>query len=556
MALGAAATGARAATGSTGQGIALMQETIAEAALNELPLVVFNMARGQQDYFQTTRGGGWGDYRTIALAPASVVEAAEHTRLAFELADRWLTPVVLYGDHMIGFTQTTVEAEPAHDDATVPDKPWALDGSSGGTGASKVVWTWRQGKHNTPGPGPNRHWQHVADKYDQIAATEARHAGRHVDDASTSSCRSAPPARSSTTSWTSSGVEGHRIGTFRPVTLWPFPSAALGDLARCGVVPPGAGPRAQRGADDRRRPPRGERRGAGARGRRREPGRVGHASGRAARRRHHPRAHPRRHRRSTTMTNTDPTMRKVADFAPDLFQSTEHHLCSGLRPPGRLAVAGRGARGAQLVDRSIGVVGSRLLHPDHHHRRRRVPAVPARPRPGGRHRHEAHAPGSRDLHPAGRRRHGLGRARRGPAHGRAWRVDHLPHARQRRVRRHRRADDRGDDRRATHQDEPRRSLRAGARLPDPGRRHRGHVPRRRRTSRAARSTSPTPSRGPGATSARRSRSQLAGEGFSLVEILTMCPTGWAVPTDQGAQYQRDQVESTFGLGELRPRSTT
>ena len=52
MALGAAATGARAATGSTGQGIALMQETIAEAALNELPLVVFNMARGQQDYFQ------------------------------------------------------------------------------------------------------------------------------------------------------------------------------------------------------------------------------------------------------------------------------------------------------------------------------------------------------------------------------------------------------------------------------------------------------------------------------------------------------------------------
>ena len=183
MALGAAATGARAATGSTGQGIALMQETIAEAALNELPLVVFNMARGQQDYFQTTRGGGWGDYRTIALAPASVVEAAEHTRLAFELADRWLTPVVLYGDHMIGFTQTTVEAEPARDGATGPDKPWALDGSSGGTGASKVVWTWRQGKHNTPGPGPNRHWQHVADKYDQIAATEARHAGRHVDDA-------------------------------------------------------------------------------------------------------------------------------------------------------------------------------------------------------------------------------------------------------------------------------------------------------------------------------------------------------------------------------------
>ena len=113
MALGAAATGARAATGSTGQGVALMQEAIAEAALNELPLVIFTMGRGQQDYFQCTRGGGWGDYRTITLAPSSVVEADELTRLAFELADKWLTPVIVYGDHMIGFTQMTVEYDPA-----------------------------------------------------------------------------------------------------------------------------------------------------------------------------------------------------------------------------------------------------------------------------------------------------------------------------------------------------------------------------------------------------------------------------------------------------------
>jgi 2-oxoglutarate/2-oxoacid ferredoxin oxidoreductase subunit alpha len=72
MTIGAAATGARAGTGSCGQGLALMQEGIAESALNELPVVIFNMARGQQDYFQATRGGGWGDYRTIALAPKNV----------------------------------------------------------------------------------------------------------------------------------------------------------------------------------------------------------------------------------------------------------------------------------------------------------------------------------------------------------------------------------------------------------------------------------------------------------------------------------------------------
>ena len=92
MTIGAAATGARAATGSCGQGLALMQEGIAELALNELPAVIFNMARGQQDYFQATRGGGWGDYRTITLAPRDVPEAVEHTQLLFDLADRYRTP--------------------------------------------------------------------------------------------------------------------------------------------------------------------------------------------------------------------------------------------------------------------------------------------------------------------------------------------------------------------------------------------------------------------------------------------------------------------------------
>jgi 2-oxoglutarate ferredoxin oxidoreductase subunit alpha len=227
MALGAAATGARAATGSTGQGVALMQEAIAEAALNELPLVVFNMGRGQQDYFQCTRGGGWGDYRTIALAPSSVTEADELTRLAFELADKWLTPVIVYGDHLIGFTQMTVEHDPDRPATSPPAKPWALDGSSGGTGASKVIWTWRLGKHNTPGLGPDQHWRGVAEKYDEIARVEPRHASRHLDG-----------ARHVVVSFGTTGpfvdyvvdelrAEGHAVGSFRPITLWPFPAAAL-----------------------------------------------------------------------------------------------------------------------------------------------------------------------------------------------------------------------------------------------------------------------------------------------------------------------------------------
>ena len=74
-----------AATGSTGQGLSLMQESLAEITLARLPLVVLNMARGQGDYWQATRGGGHGDYRHLVLAPVDVVEAVELIQRAFHL---------------------------------------------------------------------------------------------------------------------------------------------------------------------------------------------------------------------------------------------------------------------------------------------------------------------------------------------------------------------------------------------------------------------------------------------------------------------------------------
>ena len=112
MAWGALATGARAATGSTGQGLSLMQESFSEITLAELPLVIFNMARGQQDYFQATRGGGHGDYRHIVLAPQDVSEGVELVQLAFHLADKWRNPVLVYGDYLLAHTQEAVAIEP------------------------------------------------------------------------------------------------------------------------------------------------------------------------------------------------------------------------------------------------------------------------------------------------------------------------------------------------------------------------------------------------------------------------------------------------------------
>src|SRR5579859_4355670 len=112
MAWGALTTGVRAATGSTGQGLSLMQESFSEITLAQLPLVIFNMARGQGDYFQSTRGGGHGDYRHIVLAPLDITETVELTQLAFHLAERWRNPVLLYGDYLTAHVQESVAVTP------------------------------------------------------------------------------------------------------------------------------------------------------------------------------------------------------------------------------------------------------------------------------------------------------------------------------------------------------------------------------------------------------------------------------------------------------------
>jgi 2-oxoglutarate/2-oxoacid ferredoxin oxidoreductase subunit alpha len=232
MALGASATGARSATGSTGQGIALMQEAIAEAAFNELPLVVINIARGQQDYFQATRGGGWGDYRTLTLAPKNVAEAVEHTQLLFDVADRYRVPVLLYGDYIVAHTQVSVAVEPISFPPLAP-KDWALDGSTGGTQNSREIFAYAMGKTNAPGVGPDRHWNAIADKFRDMESAQARWEAAHLDDAETL-----------IVSFGTSAVfvdhvveqlradDGVKLGTFRPITLWPFPYDALEQAAR------------------------------------------------------------------------------------------------------------------------------------------------------------------------------------------------------------------------------------------------------------------------------------------------------------------------------------
>jgi len=208
-----------------------MQEAIAEASLNETPIVIFNMARNQQDYFQCTRGGGWGDYRTLTLAPKDVPEAVEHTQLLFHLADKYRVPTILYGDPLIAQTRVGVRLQPL-DLPALPPKDWALDGSLGGTGRSRQIWTWALGKRNAPGPGPDRHWQELAEKFESMAASEQRWEAQHVDDAETVVVAFGSAGKFTEYVVDELREEGHQIGHFRPITLWPFPGEALAEATR------------------------------------------------------------------------------------------------------------------------------------------------------------------------------------------------------------------------------------------------------------------------------------------------------------------------------------
>jgi len=228
QAWGAAATGARAATGSTGQGLSLMQESMSEITRAEIPIVIFNMARGQGDYYQATRGGGHGDYRHIVLAPESVGEATQITQLAFHLADRWRHPVVIYGDYLIAHTSEAVAIERIDFESKDPlaPKDWAVDGSLGGTGRSRNLNPIGMVK-GSKGIEPNSFWQALADKEDQIAAREQRWEGWQTDDAELLIVAFGTLARFARAAVRDLRAEGLKVGLFRPISLWPFPSEAL-----------------------------------------------------------------------------------------------------------------------------------------------------------------------------------------------------------------------------------------------------------------------------------------------------------------------------------------
>ncbi len=226
MVWGAAACGVRAMIASTGQGISLMQESLAEMANAQLPVVVVNMMRGQGDYYQATRGGGHGDYRHLVLSPHTVPEAVDLIDLAFYLADKWRNPVDVLGDFLLGHTSEAVEFKP-RDGKDLPPKTWAATGARARRSHNVTPLGAPEKLHLDPGS----HYGNVSAKYPKIAAVEKRAESGFLDDAEVAVVAFGSPARFVKYAVKKLREQGLKVGYVRPISLWPFPSEALVEAA-------------------------------------------------------------------------------------------------------------------------------------------------------------------------------------------------------------------------------------------------------------------------------------------------------------------------------------
>jgi 2-oxoglutarate/2-oxoacid ferredoxin oxidoreductase subunit alpha len=233
MVLGSAAAGKRAMTSSSSPGISLKQEGMSYLAACRLPAVVVNIQRGgpglgniapsQADYFQAVKGGGHGDYHCIVLAPASVQEMHDLTLLAFALADRYRTPTLVLADGRLG---QMMEPLTLHDGPPppVPDKPWALTGARGRNPNRIRSLFLEEGLLEEL----NLELQKV---YREIAANEVRVETRDLDDATVAVVAYGSSARIAMGALAHARAGGSKAGLLRPISLWPFPYAALTALA-------------------------------------------------------------------------------------------------------------------------------------------------------------------------------------------------------------------------------------------------------------------------------------------------------------------------------------
>ncbi|HAE84929.1 MAG TPA: 3-methyl-2-oxobutanoate dehydrogenase subunit beta [Anaerolineaceae bacterium] len=233
MVYGAACTGRRTMTSSSSPGVSLMQEGLSYISCTELPVVVVDVVRGgpglgniapsQADYNQATRGGGHGEYHQIVLAPASVQEAIDLTTLAFDLAEKYRSVVMVLMDGSLGQMMEPAELPPFQPIKTeIPD--WAVRGIPG------------RGKHvltsiNIDPPAQERTNIRLMTRWQEIEANEVRYKGYYLEDAEYLVVGYGTAGRISLSAVRAAREKGLKVGLLRPISLAPFPYEVVSDLA-------------------------------------------------------------------------------------------------------------------------------------------------------------------------------------------------------------------------------------------------------------------------------------------------------------------------------------
>jgi 2-oxoglutarate ferredoxin oxidoreductase subunit alpha len=231
MVYGAAGTGKRALTSSSSPGISLKQEGISYLVGSELPCLILNVMRGgpglgtigpsQSDYFQATKGGGHGDYHVIVLAPSSVQEMADFARLGFDLAFKYRNPVVILSDGAIGQMMEKVELFEQQPRSSTFDQSWVTTGKTPDRERNIIT------SLDLDPLKMEQHNKKLQAKFQQMRENEVRFEKIECDDAEYLTVAYGSCARICQKTVKLARQKGIKLGLFRPITLFPFPSEEI-----------------------------------------------------------------------------------------------------------------------------------------------------------------------------------------------------------------------------------------------------------------------------------------------------------------------------------------
>ncbi|MGB0977207.1 MAG: 3-methyl-2-oxobutanoate dehydrogenase subunit VorB [Prolixibacteraceae bacterium] len=240
MLYGGAATGKKVMTSSSSPGISLMTEGLSYLAGAELPCLVLNVQRGgpglgtiqpsQADYFQCVKGGGHGDYKLIVLAPSSVQEMHDFVELGFDLAFKYRNPAMILSDGAIGQMMEKVELaeqKPRWTDQEIQE----ISGSWASTGKTKD-----RGQHIATSLELDSEQMEINNlrfqaKYKDIEENEVRYEAINCEDADYIFVAYGSSARICQKSMQIAKEKGIKVGLLRPITLFPFPTKVIRELA-------------------------------------------------------------------------------------------------------------------------------------------------------------------------------------------------------------------------------------------------------------------------------------------------------------------------------------